>query len=137
VRRLPMSGGRFAHHLRMVPPNPARARRRSPAGLGTDIAATGADRLAGYLRFLATRDGAPDLGRHSLAARDAFFAELDANPLRSRAAIDRDAFRRNLRRRRPEPGLDQRMLWLLASAKANQAERFGVGFSELYGRVPE
>ncbi len=27
------------------------------------------------------------------------------------------------------------MLWLLASAKANQAERFGVGLAELYGRI--
>jgi hypothetical protein len=27
------------------------------------------------------------------------------------------------------------MLWLLATAKANQAERFGVGLSELYGKV--
>src|SRR3989442_435518 len=40
-----------------------------------------------------------------------------------------------LARRRPEGDLDARMLWLLASAKANQAERFGVGLAELYGRT--
>jgi hypothetical protein len=27
------------------------------------------------------------------------------------------------------------MLWLLATAKANQAERFGVGLAEVYGRI--
>ena len=40
---------------------------------------------------------------------------------------------RNLRRRRPEPGVDRQMLFLLATAKLNQAERFGVGLGETYG----
>ena len=92
--------------------------------------------MDGYRAFLARRDGAPDLRLHTLAAREALFATLAASPLRSQAAIDGDAYRRNLRRRRPERGLDERVLWLLATAKANQAERFGVGLSELYGRVP-
>jgi hypothetical protein len=92
--------------------------------------------MDGYRAFLARRDGAPDQRLHTLAAREAFFATLAASPLRSQAAIDGDAYRRNLRRRRPERGLDERVLWLLATAKANQAERFGVGLSELYGRVP-
>ena len=43
-------------------------------------------------------------------------------------------FMRNLRRRRPEPGVDREMLFLLATAKLNQAERFGVGLGETYGR---
>jgi len=41
--------------------------------------------------------------------------------------------RRNLRRRRPDPGVDRRMLFLLATAKLNQAERFGVRLGETYG----
>jgi hypothetical protein len=98
------------------------------------VTASGA--LDGYRRFLAARDGAPDLRRRTLERREAFFAMLAAAPVRSQAAIDRDAFRRNLRRRRIEPGLDARVLWLLATAKANQAERFGVGLAEVYGRVP-
>jgi hypothetical protein len=101
-----------------------------------DGAVTAVEAVAGYRRFLAARDGAPDLRRHTLARREAFFAALDAAPVRSQAAIDRDAYRRNLSRRRVEAGLDDRVLWLLASAKANQAERFGVGLCELYGRVP-
>src|SRR5262245_33972405 len=89
-----------------------------------------------YRRFLAERDGAPDLHRHTLTGREAFFAALEAAPLRSQAPIDRDAYRRNVRRHRIEPGLDARVLWLLATAKANLAERFGVGLAELNGLVP-
>ena len=89
----------------------------------------------GYLAFLRARDGEADLLRHTLSGREAFFDRLAREPVRSRRAIDRETFLRNLARRRPEPGLDDRMLWLLATAKANQAERFGVGLSELYGKV--
>src|SRR5262245_6839497 len=89
----------------------------------------------GYLRFLVERDGAPDLGRRTLARREAFFATLAGVPLESRTPIDRGAYLRNLDRRRPEPGLDRQLLWLLATGRANQAERFGVGLAELYGRV--
>ena len=92
--------------------------------------------LAGYPEFLAARDGSPDLTRHTLSRREACFAALEGAPVRSQASIDRDAYRRNLARRRIEPGLPPRLLWLLATAKSNQAERFGVGFAELYGRVP-
>jgi hypothetical protein len=90
---------------------------------------------AGYLRFLAERDGTPNFGRRTLSRRETFFAALDAAPLRSTTPIDRAAYLRNLDRRRPEPGLEPRLLWLLATARANQAERFGVGLGELYGRV--
>lgn len=89
----------------------------------------------GYLAFLRARDGEPDLGRHTLSRREALFAELERTPVRSARPLDRAAYLRNLRRTRPEPGLDERVLWLLASAKANQAERFGVGLAELYGRI--
>lgn len=89
-----------------------------------------------YLAFLRERDGEVSLARHRLAAREAFFERLAREPLRSTRAIDADAFDRNLRRRRPEADLDDRMLWLLATAKANQAERFAVGLAELFGKMP-
>lgn len=89
----------------------------------------------GYLRFLVARDGTPDPGRRTLARRETFFADLAESPVRSTTSIDRAAFLRNLDRRRPEPGLEPRVLWLLATARANQAERFGVGLAELYGRT--
>src|SRR5262245_41147402 len=89
----------------------------------------------GYLRFLRERDGEPDLSRHTLARREEFFTALAAAPVRSAARIDRATYLRNLERRRPAPGLDARVLWLLATARANQAERFGVGLAEVYGRI--
>jgi hypothetical protein len=94
-----------------------------------------ADGTQRYLDFLSGRDGEPDFARHTLTRREAFFAALARDPVRSRRRIDRETFLRNLDRGRPEPGLDDRMLWLLATAKANQAERFGIGLAELYGRI--
>jgi hypothetical protein len=93
--------------------------------------ATGID---GYRDYLARRDGNADLLNRRLASREDFFAALESDPVRSKHSIDRHVFARNLRRRRPEPGIDRRMLFLLATAKLNQAERFGVGLGETYGQ---
>lgn len=90
--------------------------------------------IQGYREFLARRDGDADLLNRRLANREQFFDDLEANPVRSAHPADRQTFLRNLRRRRPEPGLDRKMLFLLATAKLNQAERFGVGLGETYGR---
>ncbi|EUA31061.1 hypothetical protein I552_10106 [Mycobacterium xenopi 3993] len=89
--------------------------------------------IDGYRDFLARRDGEADLLNRRLTNRERFFHELEANPLRSAHPADRSAFLRNLRRRRPEPGLDKKMLFLLATAKLNQAERFGVGLGKPTG----
>ena len=94
------------------------------------MSGTGID---GYRDFLQRRDGEADLLNRRLANREEFFDSLEADPVRSARRIDREAFLRNLRRRRPEPGLDREMLFLLATAKLNQAERFGVGLGETYG----
>lgn len=96
---------------------------------------TAARGVAGFHDFLKQRDGEPDVRRSTLTRREEFFDALEAAPLRSRHRIDRGAFLQNLARRRPEPGLDDLTLWLLATAKTNQAERFGVGIAELYGRL--
>ena len=90
--------------------------------------------IEGYRDFLARRDGEADLLNRRLANREHFFAELEDNPVRSAHPADRSTFLRNLRRRHPERGLDPKMLFLLATAKLNQAERFGVGLGETYGR---
>jgi hypothetical protein len=89
--------------------------------------------IEGYRDFLQRRDGEADLLNRRLASREQFFGDLEADPVRSARRIDREAFARNLRRRLPEPGLDREMLFLLATAKLNQAERFGVGLGETYG----
>lgn len=90
--------------------------------------------IDGYRDFLRKRDGEADLLNRRLANREDFFNQLEANPVRSAKLVDRPTFLRNLRRRRPEAGLDPTMLFLLATAKLNQAERFGVGLGETYGR---
>lgn len=90
--------------------------------------------VTAYREFLLRTEGAADPLRYRLAERERFFAELDAMRVRARFVADRAVFLRNLRRSRPEPGLDRRMLWLLATAKLNQSERFGVGLGELYGK---
>jgi hypothetical protein len=79
-------------------------------------------------------EGAADPLRCQLSTRERFFAEFEAHRPRARFVADRDLFLRNLRRSQPESGLDRRMLWLLATAKLNQSERFGVGLGELYGK---
>jgi hypothetical protein len=89
--------------------------------------------IDGYRAYLEHRDGKADLLNRRLASRDEFFGDLEANQVRSEHHIDRKLFARNLRRRRPDPGVDRRMLFLLATAKLNQAERFGVGLGETYG----
>ncbi len=91
--------------------------------------------IEGYRAFLIRRDGDADLLHRRLASREEFFSALQADPVRSRYPIDRQVFLRNLRRRRPEPGLDAKMLFLLATAKLNQAERFGVDLGDTYGRI--
>jgi hypothetical protein len=89
--------------------------------------------IEGYREFLVQRDGDADLLHRHLASREEFFGGLVADPVRSTRHIDRGFFARNLHRRRPEPGLSREMLFLLATAKLNQAERFGVGLGETYG----
>jgi hypothetical protein len=91
--------------------------------------------IDGYRAFLAHRDGDADLLHRRLANREDFFTSLEADPVRSTQPIDRGVFLRNLRRRRPESGLFREMLFLLATAKLNQAERFGVDLGDTYGRI--
>ena len=78
--------------------------------------------IEGYREFLARRDGEADLLNRRLANRELFFHQLEANPVRSARPADRATFLRNLRRRKPEDGLDKKMLFLLATAKLNQAD---------------
>jgi hypothetical protein len=91
--------------------------------------------IEGYRAYLTRRDGAADLLHRRLTSREEFFSALEADPVRSTRHIDRNVFLRNLRRRRPEPGVDRETLFLLATAKLNQAERFGVDLGDTYGRI--
>ena len=91
--------------------------------------------IDGYLRFLETRDGEVDIYGETLSGREGFYRDIEAKPVRSRHEFDRDVFMRNVKRSGIEPGLDARMAWIVATAKANQSERFGVELTKLYGRA--
>jgi hypothetical protein len=107
--------------------------RRRHARPGPGPEPEGADAVDAYAAFLAGHDGAVDLRRGTLAGRERFFERLESRPVRSAKPIDAEAFRRNQGRVVPERGLDARTLWVVATANANQAERWGVGLGELLG----
>lgn len=98
---------------------------------GTLLAAEG---IEGYRAYLRERNGEADLLNRRLAHREEFFAKIEANPVRSRRMIDPDAFERAMRSRRPASDISRELAFLLATAKLNQAERFGVGLGETYGK---
>lgn len=79
-----------------------------------------------YFDYLCAREGRLDLGTRTLARREPFFGELESNPVRARDPVDAEVFHRNHNRRSPEPGLSPELLWLLAIAKANRTEYFGM-----------
>lgn len=99
--------------------------------MSTTLVADGIER---YRDYLVERDGEADLLNRRLGRREAYFADIESRVVSSAMPVDRATFLRNLRRRQPEDGLSPQMYWLLATAKLNQAERFGVGLGETYGR---
>jgi hypothetical protein len=90
--------------------------------------------IEGYRQYLAERNGEADLLNRRLAHREEFFAKIEANPIRSRRSIDAEAFELGMRTRRPAQDISPELAFLLATAKLNQAERFGVGLGETYGK---
>jgi hypothetical protein len=82
-------------------------------------------RLDAYLDFLRARDGEPDLPQRRLSHREAFFQELAARPVQWTGPLDRRRFHEHLARR-ATPDLDRKLVWLLAAAKSNRAEHYGV-----------
>lgn len=82
--------------------------------------------LQRYLDFLQSRDGALDLRGRRLPRREEFFQRIEARPVRWQGNIDVERFHRNHEAARAEPGLPEQMLFLLACAKANRSERWGV-----------
>lgn len=82
-------------------------------------------RLESYLGFLRERDGETDVGKRTLSQREPWIKTIAASPVRYRGQIDRSALDRYLRER-PGPDVDPKVLWVLATAKANRVEHYGV-----------
>ena len=87
--------------------------------------------LAGYLRHLEQRDGVPDLAARTLSRREATFAELESKPVEWEGDVDHYGFFAHFFST-ARPPIDARTLWLVAIAKANEGESYGVDL-ELQG----
>ena len=85
---------------------------------------------AQYLAFVRERDGEPDLARRTLARREAWFERLRAMPLPpwTGERIDPDAFRAWHRAERPLREASPLVVWLVAIARANEGEEWGVDY---------
>jgi hypothetical protein len=79
------------------------------------------DELGAYLKFLRGRDG--EIDGTTLVNR-----RRDATTVRWRGPLDRASFHRNFHRLRDEE-VSPQVLWLLAAAKANRSEKYGVDIS--------
>src|SRR5262245_37509432 len=85
-----------------------------------------AEQNEAHLRMMRERDGDLDPRRGSLPRRDAVLERLARERGSwSGAPLDANAYARHARR--PSPAaLDPRLVWLLAAARANQGEQYGI-----------
>src|SRR5262245_38257786 len=83
-----------------------------------------------YLEFVRERDGEPDLARRTLARREAWFADLARLPATpwTGERIDPDAFKRWHLGERSLRDASPLVVWLVAIARANEGEEWGVDY---------
>jgi hypothetical protein len=83
-----------------------------------------------YLAFVRERDGEPDLGRRTLARREAWFERLRSEPPPpwTGEPIDPAAFKQWHLGRRPLRDASPLANWLVAIARANEGEEWGVDY---------
>ena len=79
-----------------------------------------------YLQYLKAREGRLDFATRTLSSREPFFVRLAEDPVRAKVAIDHATFHRNHEASTPEHALSREMLWLLAVAKGNRTECYGM-----------
>jgi hypothetical protein len=90
---------------------------------------SGAERArqnAAHLAMMIARDGVLDPQRGALPRRDAVLAELQSRPVRWRSRKPEVSLFERFARRPSPADLDPRLVWLLAAAKANQGEEYGI-----------
>ena len=81
--------------------------------------------LDAYLRFLSEREGEVDLTGRTMSRREERMRGLEQDGVVWVGEVDREGFRRSMSRERVD-SLDPRTQWMLAAAKANEGERYGV-----------
>ena len=89
--------------------------------------------IDGYRVYLQRRDGEADLLNRRLAGREDFFGGLEADPVRSATPSTAAHSCGTCAVAGPSRVWTARCCFFLATAKLNQAERFGVGLGETYG----
>jgi hypothetical protein len=81
--------------------------------------------LEDYLRFLHGRDGECDTEAFTLSRREAFVRDVEAKPVRWQGDIDETGFFQHMRGT-GSPSLSERTVFLVAAAKSNIGEAYGV-----------
>ena len=81
--------------------------------------------IRAYRDFLATRDGQADVPNRTLAIREERMRRIESEQTRWRGAIDSEGFARAFAGDRSAV-LDPCTEWILAAAKANEGERYGI-----------
>lgn len=79
-----------------------------------------------YWQFLRGRDGEADVGTRCLDRREPIMRRLERAEASWNGGIDREGFQRCMEGDRHR-SLDLRTEWVLAAARANEGERYGVG----------
>jgi hypothetical protein len=80
---------------------------------------------AGYLEFLKSRDGAPDRAARTLAVREAWFRQIDGNPLPWHGPDMNASFHATMASSEPK-GQPPLALWMAIAATANEGEKYSV-----------
>jgi hypothetical protein len=83
------------------------------------------EQLDAHRAMMRERDGDLDLGVRTLAHRERFLAELDADPVHARCPIDLESFETQWHRPH-QPADDPRIDWIAAAMRANEGETYGV-----------
>ena len=76
-----------------------------------------------YLQFLKSRDGAPNRAARTLAVREAWFQEIDANPLTWSGPDMNESFHGVMGAKSPK-GANPLALWMAIAATANEGEKY-------------
>jgi hypothetical protein len=81
--------------------------------------------LDAYACFLEQRDGTIDLANRTLSQRELFFRDVERKRVTWKGGIDPEGFWQRFLGT-GKPPVDARTLWLIALAKANEGETYGV-----------
>lgn len=85
-------------------------------------------KAAGYFDWIRRRDGEPDMARHTLSAREEYFAQMDASPVRWDGHIPFGQYAKACKARSRKDLLQtpEVVLWAAAMTCVNSAEAYAI-----------